>query len=489
MLPTHKLNKPLIVLCLVVACFFQEQVYSQVVIGQPTLGFSQACASDDFNTYSTTFVFSPESALGPSNQFTIELSDADGDFANAVVVYTSDAGSITTSPATVDFSLPETTAGENYRIRVKSSSPVATSSGSVSFAAYYKLQDSPFTINNLVSTGAYCTGGSYLLSIDNPGTETNDSPLNYPSLTFNWYKETSETTSVFVSEGPTLNVSEEGTFFVETNYGSCTSNSFSNRVTISEVSISGEADATIASSLGNPYCPEQGLTTLSTIGGNSYQWFKDGVEIPNATSQLYQTNESGNFSVQVDLGECSASGSIELVSELFLSDINVDELNYLFEGESLPVTVTDNAISPEYEWYLDGQLIVGETENSIVATEMGDYEVVITETSGCTASVIYEFTIERGIDPFPDVPNIPNVISPNGDLINDTWVIPLQYTTGTNTEVVILNEQGVVVFQTIDYQNNWPVDDLNLTSVNQLFYYIITTVDGEVKKGSITIVK
>ncbi|WP_422104421.1 gliding motility-associated C-terminal domain-containing protein [Winogradskyella sp.] len=486
---SNKLNKPLITFFLVLAFLFQEQAYSQLVIGQPTLGFSQACANDDFNSFSATFVFSPESALDVSNQFFIELSDADGDFSDPVVVYTASPGWITTSPATVDFPIPDTASGENYKIRVKSTSPVATSTASENFAAYYKLQDSPFTINNLVSTGAYCTGGSYLLTIDNPGTGNNDSPLNYPSLTFNWYKETSETTAVFVAQGPSLSVSEEGTFFVETNYGTCTSNSFSNRVTISEASASGEADATIASSLGNPYCPEQGLTTLSTIGGNSYQWFKDGIEIPNATSQMYQTNESGTFSVQVDLGECSASGSIELESELFESEINVDEINYLIDGETLTVTVTNDAVSPVFDWYLDDELLIGETENTLEATAFGDYEVVITETSGCSGSVIYQFTIEQGLDPFPDVPNIPNVISPNGDLINDTWVLPLQYTSGTNTEVIILNEQGKVVFETIDYQNNWPEDDLNLGSVNQLFYYIITTVEGEVKKGSITLVK
>ena len=477
-------------LCLIALVFSAQVVNAQLVIGTPNLGFSQACASDSFNNYSTTFVFSPESALNGSNQFSIELSDADGDFSNPTVVYTSSPGWVTSSPATFDFSIPEDTAGENYKIRITSSSPAATSAASVSFAAYYKHQDSPFTINNLVSTGAYCTGGSYLLSIDNPGTGNNDSPLNYPSLTFNWYKETSPTTSVFVSEGPTLLVSEEGTFFVETNYGSCTSNSFSNRVTISEVSTSGEADATIVSSLGNPYCPEQGLTTLNTIGGNSYQWFKDGIEIPNAINQMYQTNESGEFSVQVDLGDCSASGSIDLISELFESDINVDETNNILEGETLTVVVTTTATSPEFEWYYNNQLMVGETQDTYEASEFGDYEVVITETSGgCNGVVSYQFTINEGIDPFPDVDKIPNVISPNGDNINDTWMLPLQYTTGTNTEIVILNEQGKVVFQTIDYQNNWPETDLNLTNVNQLFYYIITTTDGQTKKGSITIVK
>ena len=461
---------------------------AQIVIGTPSLGFSQACANESFNTYDATFVFSPENGLNTSNQFSIELSDAEGDFANPIVVYTSNAGAVTTSPATLSFSLPNDTAGENYRIRIKSSAPGATSSNSSPFAAYYKIQDEPFTINNLVSSGAYCTGGSYLLTIDNPGTGSNDSPLNYPSLTFNWYKETGPTTSVFVAEGSTLSVDEEGTYFVETNYGSCTSNSFSNRVTISEA-VSGEANAEIASSLGNPYCPNQGSTTLSTIGGNSYQWYKNGVEIPDATNQMYQTTDSGLFSVQVDLGSCSASGSIELTSELFDASINVSEVTMIEDGETLPVIVTTTANNPEFEWYLNDVLIPGATQDNYDATEFGNYRVVATETTGCNGSREFLFEITEAIDPFPEVENIPNLISPNGDNINDTWVIPTNYVSGTNTQVMIMTNQGKVVLQTNDYLNNWPENSLNLTSINKVFYYVITTSDNKIKKGSITIVK
>ena len=80
---TTKLNKLLISLCVFVTFLSLEQVQAQLVIGQPNLGFSQACASDSFNTYSVSFVFSPESALNASNQFTVELSDAEGDFSGA----------------------------------------------------------------------------------------------------------------------------------------------------------------------------------------------------------------------------------------------------------------------------------------------------------------------------------------------------------------------------------------------------------------------
>ena len=472
-------------LCFVV---FTNIVNAQIVIGAPSLGFSQACASSSFNTYNTTFVFSPETALETSNQFIIELSDGNGDFTNATIVATSVAGSVTVSPATLEFSLPETTSGENYRIRIKSTAPLATSSGSASFAAYYKLQDAPFTINNLVSTGAYCSGSDYLLTIDNPGNGLNDSPLAYPSLTFNWYKETSPTTSVFVSEGQTLSVSQEGTYFAETNYGTCTSNSFSNRVEISEAT-SGVADATIASSLGNPYCPSQGLTTLSTIGGNSYQWFKDEVLIEDATNQMYQTNESGIFSVQVDLGDCQASGSIELQSELFEVSINVLDINTIEDGESINIELETTANNPGFEWYIDEQLLTEVSGNTFEATEFGTYKIVITEAIGCQGSRELVFQINEALEPFPDVENIPNLISPNGDGINDTWVIPNNYVSGTNTNVTILTPQGKVVLQTTNYLNNWPETDLNLASINQVFYYIISTENGDTKKGSITVIK
>jgi hypothetical protein len=73
------------------------------------------------------------------------------------------------------------------------------------FAAYYKIQDSQFTINNFNGTATYCTGGSLVLRIDNPGTGTNDSPLKYPSLTFKWFKEPS---LVPIATTPSLTVNQ-----------------------------------------------------------------------------------------------------------------------------------------------------------------------------------------------------------------------------------------------------------------------------------------
>ncbi|MEL0649805.1 gliding motility-associated C-terminal domain-containing protein [Algibacter sp. TI.3.09] len=467
---------------------FTNMVSAQIVISKPNLGFSQACAGPAFNTYYATFSFSPEGNLEASNQFIIELSDENGDFTNSTDIYISDVGSVIKTPATLEFSIPTTTTGENFKIKIRSTAPVATSSASNGFPAYYKIQDTPFSINNLIDTGSYCSGGSYLLTIDNPGSLLNDSPLQYPSLTFNWYLETGPTTSVFIASGSTLAVDTAGVYFVETDYGTCTSNSFSNRVSVSEI-VSSSATFDINSSVDIPYCATEGPTTLTSINGNAYQWYLNGTEIEGATSQMYTTNTEGIYSVSVDLGSCSSSASIEIINTNFTASIDVPEFNSIEAEENLVVTASTTAVDPEFKWYLNETLIASANSDSYEATQSGNYKVEVIQTSGCVSTKTFLFEVEKALDLFPDVALIPNIVSPNNDGENDTWVIPKDYVSGTNAEVVIFSTQGKVVFKSDDYQNNWPENQLSFTNISPVYYYIITTSTGEKQKGSITIIK
>lgn len=463
-----------------------NNLVAQVVIGTPTLPFSQICANSSFNTFNVTFSFSPVSALSSTNQFVVELSDPNGGFTSPTAVFTSGAGTVTVSPATLTFSVPTTTIGEKYKLRIRSTSPAAVSPNSVSFSAYYKVQDTPFSINNFVSTATYCSGGSYVLTIDNPGTGSNDSPLKYPSLTYNWFKVPGVTP---IATGQSLSVNQPGKYYVETNYGSCTSDSYSNRVTVSEATSS--ATATITSSLGNPFCSNAGATTLTTSAGNSYQWYKNNVAILGAISQTYVTDQIGGYSVVVNFGSCTANATINLQNTQFTSTINVPDTNTISAEETLPVIVTTSASNPDYKWYLNDAIIADATGNTYNVKSKGSYKVVITQTTGCSISNEIPFIVNATVDPnpSPDVTNIPNLISPNDDGINDTWIIPQEYISGTNTEVILLSSLGEIVLKTNNYQNNWPENKLDFKNVNQVYYYIITTQDKKIKKGSITVLK
>ncbi|WP_188049249.1 gliding motility-associated C-terminal domain-containing protein [Flavobacterium sp. GP15] len=475
--------------CLLLLVLFLSisTTYSQISIGSPVLNFTQVCADESYNStapFKVEFSFSPQSALNLSNQFIVELSDANGSFSSAVILVSSNPGAITTSKGSLNFSFPQNTGGENYKIRVRSTNPAKTSAESVSFSAYYQIQNSPFSINNFVATASYCSGGSYVLKIDNPGTGTNDSPLKYPSLTYKWYKEALPN-PILVGTTTSLSVNQPGTYYVETNYGSCTSNSYSNRVRVESASVQ---ISNITSSKGNPFCASQGATTLTSQVANSYQWYLDDVAINGATSITYDANKAGSYSVKVDLGGCVNTSIINLQEIQFNSSINIPDVVTLQEGESKTVIATTTAINPTFQWFKNGIIVPAATSNSYDITTAGDYSLVINQATGCASTKTFNFTFKYPIID-ASVTSIPNLISPNGDDINDTWVIPQEYLGGTNTEVQIISASGKQVLKTDNYQNNWPESSMDFKNINPVFYYIITTKDKKVKKGSITLIK
>lgn len=70
---------------------------------------------------------------------------------------------------------------------------------------------------------------------------------------------------------------------------------------------------------------------------------------------------------------------------------------------------------------------------------------------------------------------IPNVITPNGDGVNDTWVIPFE-----SANVVIFDRSGSIVYKSDNYKN-----DFNGLGYNEtLFYTINSTING-----SLTIIR
>jgi gliding motility-associated-like protein len=422
----------------------------------------------------------------------VELSSATGDFTNAVVVATSAAGQITASGQSIFFALPVNAGGEGYKIQVRSTVPAATSQKSNVFAAYYKPQDTQYTINNSIPTASYCAGTSYTLRIDPNGNGVTNSPLEFPSLTYNWFKDNgllSPPTKVASATTGSYVVTQPGIYYVETNYGTCTSDSYSNRVEL--FSSTTNASTTITSSKGNPFCASQGGTTLSVNAGNGYQWFKDDVAISGATSQTYLATVEGKYDVKVDLGSCQASASIQLQAIKINSSIDVPSTNTIDPGQTLSVTATTDATSPSYQWFLNNVAIAGATTSNYMVTNKGNYKVVITQNGACQISDEIAFTVTFTTDPnpFPDVAAIPNLISPNGDFINDTWIIPQEYVNGGNANVMIISSNGDIVVQTDNYLNDWPSATIDFKNINPVYYYIITTADKKVIKGSITVIK
>lgn len=488
-----------------VLILFQSKVFAQ--IGTPTFVFTQMCAepppytfpynpsTSNFNEWTINFTF------GSPGNYVLEMSDPNGSFLSSPLpTLTILASQTATSPGSFTFRLPNNLVGsDKYRFRVKNiaTNPATAgpSSGAVpnpdpslpgrtGISAYYKSFIKNFWINNHASTLGLCGTSSITLSID-PATPQDESPIVFPNLKYKWYT----TNDVLISgqSGPTLTVNTPGDYYVMIDYGSCSplSSVFKSQ-TVTVVQSPVGQTFTITSSSGTDICPSS-PTTLSTQSGYSYQWFRDDVAISGATSNTYVTTVPGKYHVVVGQGSCaSPSNSITLKKFTTTIDIDLDPVINIIEVDEIKnITVTNTtANSPTYEWYLIGNPTVLSTASTLTTSTPGNYKLVVTQTAGCVYSQEYFFTLKEGVK----ATEIPNTISPNGDLTNDTWIIPQEYIS-ENTEIFIVDSFGKEVLKTKNYQNDWPQTNIEFKSVNPVYYYIISKDGSAVKKGSITVIK
>ena len=105
-----------------------------------------------------------------------------------------------------------------------------------------------------------------------------------------------------------------------------------------------------------------------------------------------------------------------------------------------------------------------------------------------TDPVLEDAETLNGIDFTPPVAlTIPNIITPNGDGYNDVFIIQGIDQTDRN-RLIIRNSSGAIVFQTVNYQNNWGAPNL---AEGTYFYQFVYTLHGidETRTGTLTIMR
>ncbi|MWB93753.1 gliding motility protein SprC [Flavobacterium sp. GA093] len=467
--------------------FTKGNCYAQTpAIAPQQLPFTSICAGDFvdgsvFNEYFATFTYLN---FPTGTTFEVQLSDQLGSFNTPTATTTLEVIDITATQKTIKFAVPEDLIGsDNYSLRIISSTGVtspraANFSGSLSFGAYFKKYVAPFFINNKEETAVICSGGNTSLTVYNPTpADPDSSPANFSNLKYKWYRDD---VVIAGQSTNTLIVTTPGEYYAELDYGSCSDENFSsNRVAVS-TSGSGSA-VTIDSSLGNPFCPNGEGTVLLATSGNSYVWKKDGTVITGATARTYSATESGIYTVDVDFGGCTGTGTIDLQSNGFDASIDVADTTVIDPGETLSVSVTTDAASPTYEWFLNGNTIAGANSNTYLVAIKGNYRVVVSQASGCVSSREFLFKVNSSADPTATV--IPNIIKLSS---NPYWELPDIYKS-PDTNVTIISSQGEIVFEGTNYDSSkWIIQDFK--NVNPVYYYVIESDTGE-KKGSITVIK
>ena len=118
-----------------------------------------------------------------------------------------------------------------------------------------------------------------------------------------------------------------------------------------------------------------------------------------------------------------------------------------------PTPQYDVYINYQNQWIKWNDIAITDTTYCMKSDtlEVGNYDVKVVTTNGGYTS---ESNYVRCVQPEPPYVVIPNVITPNGDGINDMLTIQ-NLMNWDNRALTIFNRWGGIVFKTDDYRNDW----------------------------------
>lgn len=224
------------------------------------------------------------------------------------------------------------------------------------------------------------------------------------------------------------------------------------------------------------------FTNLSTLQGDEiedYVWsFGDGSPESYLQDPSHFFNSIDFYDVSLvvisDLGCIDSISSIVNISDKpnLILDFSGDTTFY--EGDSLIITVLGN-----YDSIMWSNGVMG---NSIIITKSGLY-TVSAYLDGCSASQDIPVSVK-------ELPGsgVMNVITPNGDGYNDTWKIFLLERIGP-CSANVFNKWGNLVFNSLDYANDWQGTYKRQPLQEGTYYYIVKCSNEKIFKGPINIIR
>ncbi|WP_181163764.1 T9SS type A sorting domain-containing protein [Pontibacter mangrovi] len=227
-----------------------------------------------------------------------------------------------------------------------------------------------------------CEGESVILNVTPVEGATYQWQLNGADIT-------GETGTSFTADAP-------GSYTVVVTTNSCPTTSNAIAVSVNPMPV-----AVITQGPEALLC-EGGQVTLTaqTGAGYSYQWYLDGSPIATATESAYNATEAGAYTVEVTLGNCTASSEATTVTEQLLPTVAIlaspDEP--VCAGESVVLTASINPETPAtgsytYRWFEAGApaTTLG-TDATFAAFASGVYNVEVTVNT-CSVTAISPVTV------------------------------------------------------------------------------------------------
>ena len=215
------------------------------------------------------------------------------------------------------------------------------------------------------------------------------------------------------------------------------------------------------------FCSGNNLVLSATSNPSyTYQWSNNGTPISGAINNTYTTTTSGNYSVLVSSGSCSATKSVA-VTQVTQPSASISYTGVLNFCTGNSITLNANPASGyQYQWSKNGTPISGAINNTYTATATGNYTVRVYSGSCEATSSAVAVTV---------------VTSPTATI---TAGGPLSFCQG---EKVLLTASSGAGYGYQWYRNNTLINGATQTTytANTSGNYTVTTSLGTCSKTSV----
>ena len=242
--------------------------------------------------------------------------------------------------------------------------------------------------------------------------------------------------------------------------------------------------------------PEVAQTLAATISASlpaMFQTLQVNL-LANGSGEIRYTlnaNATGNPTITLTLKDNggTANGGVDTHVETF--NLNVFEIptatitssqgNTVDKGVVLTLTATGGTT---YQWESNSSIIGASNTASITVRPQANttYKVTVSSAGGCSTTAAFSVSVNDNYN----LVTAANLVSPNGDGVNDFWVIK-NIDLYPQSNVKVFDRTGRVIFNKTGYQNDWD-GRINGSSLKEdTYYYIIDFGNGmPKKKGSLT---
>ena len=230
----------------------------------------------------------------------------------------------------------------------------------------------------------------------------------------------------------------------------------------------------------------------NSAGGTSYIWdFGDGSPVSNTQTPVHTFENAGLFNVSLTVSAPGGCADEISTINVIVADTAIAEFisDPAFPVEmSLPTTTvvfTDKSVNAgSWQWDFGDGIVSTDMNPSHTYATPGTYFVTLSvnNSEGCRSEVTHGPYIVAMPELF-----IPNVFSPNGDGINDEFII--QYTGDQPYLLQIFDRWGVLLSETRNKTKGWKGNNLKGEPVVDGIYYYIAKIGNREYSGNVTLVR